>query len=169
MLFYLVGIKGSALSALAKILSKQGHIVRGVDVEEDFYTMNSKYPIRIESFSNMKLKNCYFYIIGNAFLKHSVTEYIQNMGYRYMTYPEFLNDHFKDKRWISISGTSGKTTTTKMISTLLPYSTSLIGDGSYSYGTEDYFILESCEYRNTFLNYHPYISLILNVNYDHID
>ena len=54
MLFYLVGIKGSALSALAKILSKQGHIVRGVDVEEDFYTMNSKCPIRIVSFSNMK-------------------------------------------------------------------------------------------------------------------
>ncbi|MDE7384900.1 MAG: hypothetical protein K2M84_03975, partial [Anaeroplasmataceae bacterium] len=158
MLFYLVGIKGSALSALAKILSKQGHIVRGVDVEEEFYTMNSRYPMRIESFSNMILKKCYFYIIGNAFLKHSVTKYIQNMRYKLMTYPQFLNFYFKDKKWISISGTSGKTTTTKMISTLLPNTTSLIGDGSYSFGKSDYFILESCEYRNTFLNYHPYIS-----------
>ncbi|MDE6414979.1 MAG: hypothetical protein K2K48_06155 [Anaeroplasmataceae bacterium] len=169
MLFYLIGIKGSALSALAKILIKQGHIVRGVDVEEEFYTMNSKYPIRIESFSNMQLKNCYFYIIGNAFLKHSVTKYIQNMGYKSMTYPQFLNYHFQNKKWIGISGTSGKTTTTKMISTLLPNATSLIGDGSSTCENGQYFILESCEYRNTFLNYHPYISLILNVNYDHID
>lgn len=169
MLFYFVGIKGSALSALAKILSEQGHIVRGVDVEEEFYTMNSKYPIYIESFSNMQLKKCYFYIIGNAFLKHSVTKYIQNMGYKYMTYPQFLKYHFRDKKWLCISGTSGKTTTTKMLSTLLPNTTSLIGDGSYSFGNQEYFVLESCEYRNTFLNYHPFISIILNVNYDHID
>ncbi len=169
MLFYLVGIKGSALSALAKILSEQGHIVRGVDVEEDFYTMNSIYPIRTESFSNMQLKKCYFYIIGNAFINHSVTKYIQSMVYTYMTYPQFLNYHFNNKQWICVSGTSGKTTTTKMLATLLPNSTSLIGDGSYQVGTKKDFILESCEYRNTFLNYHPYISLILNVNYDHVD
>ncbi|MCM1130357.1 MAG: Mur ligase family protein [Roseburia sp.] len=169
MLFYLIGIKGSALSALAKILSNQGHLVRGVDVEEDFYTMNSKFPIRIESFSNMKLKKCYFYIIGNAFINHSVTKYIKSMRYIHMTYPKFLSYHFKDKTWICISGTSGKTTATKMLATLLPNSTSLIGDGSYQVGTEKNFILESCEYRNTFLNYHPYLSLILNVNYDHVD
>lgn len=169
MLFYLVGIKGSALSALAKILSAQGHVVRGVDVEEDFYTMNSRYPIRIESFSNMKLKNCYFYIIGNAFTNHSVTKYIERMKYTHMSYPQFLNFYFKDKKWICVSGTSGKTTTTKMLSTLLPNVTSLIGDGSYQVGTKENFILESCEYRNTFLNYQPYISLILNVNYDHVD
>lgn len=169
MLFYLVGIKGSALSALAKILSKQGHLVRGVDVEENFYTMNSKYPIRIESFSNMKLDKSYFYIIGNAFLKHSVTKYIQNMGYTCMSYPQFLNFYFQDKKWICIAGTSGKTTTTKMTATLLPDVTSLIGDGTHSVGNGKYFVLESCEYKNTFLNYIPDISLILNVNYDHVD
>ncbi|MDE5868459.1 MAG: hypothetical protein K2H02_05895, partial [Anaeroplasmataceae bacterium] len=38
MLFYLVGIKGSAMSALAKILNQEGHLVMGVDVLEDFYT-----------------------------------------------------------------------------------------------------------------------------------
>lgn len=169
MLFYLVGIKGAALSALAKILCGMGHIVKGVDVEEDFYTLKKNSAIQVESFSNMKLNKSYFYIIGNAFVKHSVVKYLQNMNYYSMLYPEFLNFYFKDKRWINVSGTSGKTTTTKMLATLFPKTTSLIGDGSYQVGEDDFFILESCEYRNTFLNYHPYISLILNVNYDHID
>lgn len=169
MLFYIVGIKGSALSALAKILSEQGHIIRGVDVEEEFYTMSSFCSMHIESFSNMQLHKSYFYIIGNAFIEHSVTNYIRNMGYKFMTYPQFLNYYFKNKKWICVSGTSGKTTTTKMLSTLLPNETSLIGDGTYSCGQEKYFILESCEYRNTFLNYTPFISIILNVDYDHID
>ncbi len=169
MLFYFVGIKGSALSAFAKILSEKGHIVRGVDVEEEFYTMNSKHPIRIENFSNMQLKSCYLYIIGNAFLNHSVTKYIQKMGYTFMTYPKALNYFFKNYKWLCVAGTSGKTTTTKMISTLLSNATCLIGDGSYHVGTSDVFVLEACEYRNTFLNYHPSIALILNTNYDHID
>lgn len=169
MLFYLIGIKGSALSGLAKILVDMGHIVLGVDVAEEFYTLNESYPMRIENFSNMNLKKSYFYIIGNAYTHHSVTKYIQRMKYHYAYYPQFLTRFFKQKKWICIAGTSGKTTTTKMTSTLLPNVTSLIGDGTHSVGTSEYFVLESCEYKNTFLNYNPYISLILNVNYDHVD
>lgn len=111
MLFYLIGIKGAALSALAKILSELGHIVRGVDVEEDFYTLNHKHPIQIENFSNMNLKKSYYYIIGNAYTHHSVTKYIQNMHYTYEYYPKFLDHFFSNKKWISVSGTSGKTPT----------------------------------------------------------
>ncbi len=169
MVYFIVGIKGAALSALAKILSDMGHIVRGVDVEEEFYTLNDKNHIQIESFSNMKLKKSYFYIIGNAYKNHSVARYIQKMKYYFLSYPDFLNYYFKNQKWIGVSGTSGKTTTTKMLSTLLPTCTSLIGDGTYRVGTGDYFIIESCEYKNTFLKYHPYISLVLNVNYDHVD
>lgn len=169
LILYIVGIKGSGIGALAKILSKQGHIVRGVDVEEEFYTMDMNYPIAIENFSNMQLKKSYFYIIGNAFLNHSVTKFIQKMKYKYMTYPAALNHFFNNKFWICVSGTSGKTTTTKMLATLFPEATCLIGDGSYQVGSSNIFILEACEYRNTFLNYHPNLALILNANYDHID
>lgn len=99
------------MAALAKILSQMGHIVRGVDVEEDFYTLNHSYPIQLENFSNMNLKKSYYYIIGNAYTRHSVTKYIQNMKYQYMIYPQFLNWYFKEKKWISVAATSGKTTT----------------------------------------------------------
>lgn len=169
MFFYLVGIKGAALSSLAKILSRLGHIVRGVDVKDDFYTMGSENSIKIEDFSNISLKSSYYYVIGNAYLNHKVTSYIKNNNFIYKNYPDFLNYFFKDKKMISISGTSGKTTSSKMLSMILDNTTALIGDGSYNVGSNNYFILESCEYNKTFLNYIPYISLILNVNYDHID
>ncbi len=169
MFFYLVGIKGAALSSLAKILSRTGHIVRGVDASNDFYTINENDNIKLENFNNYTLKKSYYYIIGNAYLNHKITKYIIDNKFIYKKYPEFLNYYFKNKKIISISGTSGKTTSSKMLSIILDNTTALIGDGSYNVGNDDYFILESCEYNKTFFNYNPYISLILNVNYDHID
>ncbi len=169
MLFYLIGIKGSAMSALAKILYQQGHMVTGVDVENDFYTMKNLENISLENFNNMQLKRHYFYIIGNAYKNHSVTNYIKHMKYYTLEYPQFLTKHFRKKSWICVAGTHGKTTTTKMLATLLPNSTCLIGDGSAQENKKGPFIVEACEYRNTFLNYNPSISVILNVDYDHVD
>lgn len=169
MLFYLIGIKGSAMSALAKILYQLGHIVKGVDVEEEFYTIKNTDNIPIETFSNMNLKKSYYYIIGNAYQEHSVTKFLKNKKYKYEMYPRFLDTYFKDKQWICVSGTHGKTTTTKMLAELLPNSIALIGDGSYQVGNKNIFLLEACEYKNTFLNYSPDISVILNVDYDHTD
>ena len=83
MLFYLIGIKGSAMSALAKILSQLGHIIKGVDVEEDFYTLKNTENISIETFANMNLRKSYYYIIGNAYQEHSVTKYLKNKKYYY--------------------------------------------------------------------------------------
>lgn len=157
------------MSGLAQLLLKEGHLVFGVDVEEEFYTSKNLKGIILEDFSKMNLKPTYFYIIGNAFKNHSVANYIKNMRYRYMDYPSFLVQHFKSKKWICISGSHGKTTTTKMIAHMMKNVTSLIGDGEVVYGDSPYFLIEACEYRNTFLNYHPFCSLILNVDYDHPD
>jgi UDP-N-acetylmuramate--alanine ligase len=63
----------------------------------------------------------------------------------------------------------GKTTTTSMLSTIVGECNSIIGDGSGSYSDNDILIIESCEYKNTFLKYNPYIALILNIDYDHPD
>ena len=56
-----------------------------------------------------------------------------------------------------------------MLKTILNDSTYLIGDGSSGKGNNKNFILEACEYRDTFLNYKPYIGLVLNIDYDHPD
>ena len=80
---------------------------------------------------------------------------------------------------ISISGTHGKTTTTSMISVCFMEAhkdpTVQVGailkqiDGNYRVGNSEYFILESCEYVESFLKFHPRTEVILNIDNDHLD
>ena len=80
---------------------------------------------------------------------------------------------------IAISGTHGKTTTTSMVSHIL-----LEGDcdptisvggilpaihGNIRVGNSETFITEACEYTNSFLSFFPKISVILNMDADHLD
>ena len=80
---------------------------------------------------------------------------------------------------IAISGTHGKTTTTSMISDILMAAdtdpTISVGGiletigGNIRVGNSDYFVTEACEYTNSFLSFFPKISIILNVEEDHLD
>ena len=46
----------------------------------------------------------------------------------------------------------------------------LIGDGTgYANPQNEYFALESCEYKRHFLSYLPYYAIILNIDLDHVD
>lgn len=154
------------MSALAKLLISEGHIVKGVDSKEHFFTEKGL-NIDIESFYNMSLKSSYYYIIGNAYKNHKITYYILKKGYHYDYYPIFLRKHFKNSFWICVSGSHGKTLTTKLISSVID-SKYLIGDGSGG-GKGKIFVMEACEYMESFLNYNPDILVILNIDYDHSD
>jgi UDP-N-acetylmuramate--alanine ligase len=90
---------------------------------------------------------------------------------------QFITDHgFK---LIAVAGTHGKTTTTSMlvwallqlqvpISYIVGTSLSFAQSGHYQPGSK-YFIYEADEYDRNFLKFHPYISLIPSVSYDHVD
>lgn len=158
------------MSALANLLNDLGHSVLGVDKEEVFFTDNVLSKFKIESFDNYDLKEDNFYIIGNAYHKHLITKQIIRRKYDYKYYPDFIDSYFKNYQKISVAGTHGKTTTTKMISDLLEDTNAIIGDGT-GHGDKDSkrIVFEACEYKNTFLNYHSSIGVILNIDYDHPD
>lgn len=170
MVYYLIGIKGSGMASLANILCDMKFEVRGVDYKEDFFTTKEfSNSIIVENFENMRLEDSFVYIIGNAFISHPVTSFIINNGYHYHFYPKFIDELFNITK-IAVSGTHGKTTTTKMIAALRDYQCSyLIGDGTGGSKTEDFFVFEACEYKETFLNYHPKYLVITNIDYDHPD
>lgn len=82
-------------------------------------------------------------------------------------------------RSVAVSGTHGKTTTTAMISQILIGSKAeptaiiggklpLIGGNSYV-GKSDIIVCEACEYVDSFLQITPAISVVLNVDADHLD
>lgn len=80
---------------------------------------------------------------------------------------------------IGISGTHGKTTTTSMISLCFMEAnldpTIQVGailkqiNGNYRVGNSPYFILEACEYVESFLKFSPKSSIVLNIDNDHLD
>ena len=97
-----------------------------------------------------------------------------------MNRAEFLGLIMKGHKYnVAVAGTHGKTTCTSMIShvtmeanldptILVGGDLDLIG-GNYRIGNSDYFITESCEYKESFLKFFPYIGIILNIDADHLD
>lgn len=85
----------------------------------------------------------------------------------------------KNLKLIAISGTHGKTTTTAMVVWLfkqldLPVSYSVGAEISFGpSGAFDpkskYFVYECDEFDRNFLHFHPYLSLITSLGYDHSD
>lgn len=80
---------------------------------------------------------------------------------------------------VAISGTHGKTTTTSMLSLICLAAkvdpTISVGGmldaigGNIRVGQSEYFLTEACEYTNSFHAFEPKISIILNVDADHLD
>lgn len=80
---------------------------------------------------------------------------------------------------IGIAGTHGKTTTTSMIALCFMEAgldpNVQVGailkeiNSNYRVGSSDYFILEACEYVESFLKFSPQSSVITNIDNDHLD
>lgn len=80
---------------------------------------------------------------------------------------------------ICLSGTHGKTTTTSMMALITMEAaldpTVMVGSnlpaigGTLRIGGKGYFVAESCEYCNSFLNFAPTVAVVLNVEADHLD
>ena len=89
----------------------------------------------------------------------------------------YLTRIYKDT--IGIAGTHGKTTTTSMVSLCFLEAgldpSIQVGamlkqiNGNYRIGNSDYFILESCEYVESFLKFSPKSTIVLNIDNDHLD
>src|SRR5690606_5968538 len=92
---------------------------------------------------------------------------------------EMLAELMRLKQGIAIAGTHGKTTTTSMLATILEESrynpTYVIGGvvsnlgGHAKVGAGDFLVAEADESDGSFLLYQPYMSVITNVDDDHLD
>ncbi len=128
--------------------------------------------------------------IDNSFEKIVYTEAIPktqselqkaiSMWIKTLTYPEALAEIANKKKLITIAWTHWKSTTTSMTSLVLKNSSknvnALVGsllkefDGKNVYFSDsEYFTLEACEYKRSFLSYKPFIWVITNIDLDHLD
>ena len=174
--YYLIGIKGAGMSALAHILHDMGNFVSGSDIKDMIFTqvaLEAK-GIEFDVFGHTTIDANMHVIIGNAFNEdHVDVQFAKKIGARIIRYHDFLGELASHFTSIAISGTHGKTTTTGMMAHVLRLSCPtayLIGDGSgKGVINGKYFAFEACEYKRHFLAYHPDYLIITNIEHDHPD
>ena len=176
MKYFLVGIKGTGMSALAQILDGLGYEVEGSDKPDHFFTEQALLDkgIKIYEFNKDNIKEDMIIIQGNAFKDtHEEIVRAKELNLKIYSYQDMVSKLTKMFETITIAGCHGKTTTTSMLSHVLKNITGcnyLIGDGTGDASKENkYFALEACEYKRHFLSYTPYYAIITNIELDHID
>ena len=175
-MYHFIGIKGAGMSALAVILKKLGYPVKGSDLEKHFFTESEliKNNIPMTPYDASNITDGLIIIKGASITDDNV-ELIRakELNLEILGYEEMVGKLTEKFKTICVSGCHGKTTTTAMIAHVLGGLEGinyLIGDGTgYANEENEFFALESCEYRRHFLNYLPYYCVILNIDLDHVD
>ncbi|MRH71912.1 UDP-N-acetylmuramate--L-alanine ligase [Lactobacillus reuteri] len=174
--YYFVGIKGTGMASLARILHDKGHQVLGSDIEKETFTQAPLLAagIKILPFDPANLKPEMIVIQGNAFDDdHPEIKRAHELGLKILSYPEAVENEVKNHTSIGIAGAHGKTSTTALLSHVLAAvepTSYLIGDGVGKGNTDArFFVFEADEYRDHFLAYHPDYAIMTNVDFDHPD
>ena len=179
---HLIGIGGTGLSAIAKVLHERGFVVSGSDQQYSKNVQNLReIGVRVDiGHSAENIQGADLVIRSSAIPDYNVeVEAALNNGVPVVKRREFLNVLIGEKRTIAVAGTHGKTTTTSMIAWML---SALGKDPSFIVGSlvrnlnenahageGNYFVIEADEYDHMFLGLHPYIAVILNMEHDHPD
>lgn len=180
---HMIGIGGVSMSGIADILKNWGFTVTGSDLSnsesvQNLLENNIKVTIghNLEDVANSDV------VIYSAAIKQDDPEMVEARRLNIPTIEraDFLGDLtrcYKDT--ICISGTHGKTTTTSMISLCFLEAQKdpsiQVGaflnalNGNYRVGKSEHFIIEACEYVESFLKFSPKAEIILNIDNDHLD
>lgn len=180
--FFFVGIGGAGMSAVAIVLKGMGFQVAGSDLKESGYTQNlKKKGIQVFIGHNSKNITGFDALIISAAIRSENTEYrsAQNSGIPVYGRSDALAWILNQKKGIAVAGTHGKTTTTSMISFIFRQAcldpTIIIGGElnelgtNASFGEGEYIIAEACESDGSFLKYNPFVSVVTNIEEDHLD
>ncbi len=180
---HFIGIGGISMSALAEILLHNGYVVSGSDMRQSTITdklekKGAKIYIGHDP-SNVEGADCVVYTVA---VKDDNPEMMaaKEKGLPIIERAPLLGHIMSNYPYsIGVAGSHGKTTTTSMLALILQNArldpTILRGGeleeigGNLKIGNSNYFITEACEYNESFLNFEPYIGIILNIEEDHLD
>ena len=180
---HFVGIGGIGMSAIAELLLNKGYKISGTDMKESDKTIELKQKgieVKIghlkENVGNPQL------LVYTAAVSSENPElvYAKENNIKMVSRAEMLGELMRSEEIsIAVAGTHGKTTTTSMVSLILEDSgrepTILVGgnlahiNGNLKVGKGEYFVTEACEYMDSFLELHPNVEIILNIDSDHLD
>jgi len=179
---HLIGIGGTGLSAIARVLLEMGHTVSGSDRAESPFTRDLQSAgVTISIGHRPENVRGADLVLRSSAIPDDNVEVTAARALRIpvLKRAEFLGSLMDGKIGIAIAGTHGKTTTTSMIAWML----SVLGqDPSFIVGgvlanlgvnaragKGNIFVIEADEYDRMFLGLKPTIEVVTNIEHDHPD
>lgn len=188
---FFIGIGGIGISALAKMALSMGMEVSGVNDEEgktidSLRELGIKISLRTVSKeaskdSPFEIPEADLYVYSDAWLYRGleIIEKAKATSKPVLSYFEVLGEFAKKYKVIAIAGTHGKTTTTAMVAEILIDAgldpTVIVGsfikklNSNFRKGGSEYLVVEADEYNRHFLNFHPFVTVVTNIEADHLD
>lgn len=180
---FFVGIGGISMSSIAFVFASKGYKVRGSDRAENDMT-KKLISSGISVFKGHDAKNvagadAVIYTGAVSFENPEIKE-AKRLGIPLVYRADALSYLMAGyKTRIGVSGSHGKSTCTAMISHILMSAKKdpcvMCGAelpemcGAYRIGSGKTFVFEACEYKDSFLEFIPSVSVILNIDIDHTD
>ena len=185
---YFLGIGGIGMSALARYFLHEGKRVAGYDRTESELTglLSAEgaavtYDEAVAAIPEPFRDRASTLVVYTPAVPHDHPqwEWFLAQGFEIVKRSRMLGVVAQGKYVMAVAGTHGKTTTTSMITTALELAgrdpSAVIGgklpliNGYGKAGKGDDIVIESCEFAETFLKLTPYLSVVLNIDNDHLD
>ena len=181
---HFIGIGGISMSGLAEILLKENFKISGSDAKSSDIIDNLISMGAIVNIGQSKdnITDDIKLVVYTAAVHEDNPEYAEcvRRNIPMLTRAQLLGQIMNNYKYsIAVSGTHGKTTTTSMLSQIFMEAdtdpTISVGGildsigGNVRVGKSQFFVTEACEYTNSYHSLFPYISIILNVDADHLD
>lgn len=179
---HFVGIGGAGMSGIAEILHNLGFTVSGSD-QSDSATSRRLASLGIQVFTGHEAAHIEGAeaVVTSTAVKGDNPEVIAARAKRVPVVPRavMLAELMRLKKGIAIAGTHGKTTTTSLVTSILAEAgvdpTFVIGGKLNSAGANsalgkgEYIVVEADESDASFLNLLPILSVVTNIDADHMD
>ncbi len=181
--FHLVGIGGSGMSGMARLLRGRGADVSGSD-QTTSQVLAGLQQAGVQAWVGCRPESIVGengYVVRSAAVPETdpeVKECIRR-GFTSLLYAEAVGRLSEGRRTLAIGGTHGKTTTTGLTvsglrgagldpSYLIGGEVPELGGNGHG-GASEEFVVEACEFNRSFHNLLPFGAAILNVDHDHFD
>ncbi|MDA9741969.1 UDP-N-acetylmuramate--L-alanine ligase [Pelagibacteraceae bacterium] len=179
---HFIGISGIGMSGIAELMLDKGYLIQGSDISVNENTKRlKKKGIKFFLGHNKKnIKNVQAVVYSSAIKKNNpeIKEaFIKKIPV--LSRADMLSELMKNKKSIAIAGSHGKTTTTSLVGNIFNEAgldPTIVNGGiinSFSnnnrYGKGEWMIVEADESDGTFLKLPHQISIITNLDTEHMD
>lgn len=179
---HIVGIGGSGMSAIARVLLETGYLISGSDEHTNTITdsLQADGATIFARHDGPNVMGAELVIASSAIPESNVEiEAARAFKIPVLRRREAISLITNNLRTIAISGTHGKTTTTALMTHILMEAglepSYIIGGVLKNTGTNagagsgDYFVIEADEYQGMFLGLNPAVAIVTNIEFDHPD